>query len=385
MRPEITMSIKNLSKSHRLLIVIAISSAFFLAEIAVGFYTRALVLVADAFHYLTDLIGYIVAFVALKVSERRDAPKVLPFGWQRATLLGAFFNGVFLLGLGVSIFLQSIERFVSIERVQNPKLVLIIGCVGLALNLLSASFLHEHSHDEETATSLIDLRGRLTDISQHEAHRHERLTDQQHTSRGQGHDLGMLGILLHVMGDAANNVGVIIAAALMWQTQGPARFYADPAVSVGIALMIILSSLPLMKRSGSILMQSMPGGVDPDDVTNDLEAIPGVLAVHDLHIWLLNQQKAVASAHVMVSDEIVNSIDDFMQLANIINECFHAYGIHSATLQPETVPAAALRDPASAGEDISVADQVLRKRGAKHPICRIGCRTSVCRGSTCCD
>jgi len=118
---------------------------------SVGFYTRALVLVADAFHYVRAGISTagwgrltnhcsvnrprrircsvcrvqgaddsrlvpITSDVEYQVSERGDAPKVLPFGWQRATLLGAFFNGVFLLGLGVSILLQSIERFVSIER-----------------------------------------------------------------------------------------------------------------------------------------------------------------------------------------------------------------------------------------------------------------------------
>merc|ERR1712144_178224 len=136
-----------LSRSQRLLIIIGISFSFFVAEISVGFYTRSLALVADAFHYLNDLVGFIVALVALKAAERDDAPPSLSFGWQRATLLGAFFNGVFLLALGVSIFLQAIERFVSLQPVENPLLVMIIGCVGLTLNIISVIFLHEHHHD----------------------------------------------------------------------------------------------------------------------------------------------------------------------------------------------------------------------------------------------
>lgn len=106
----------HLEREHRLILVISISASFFLAEIAVGFYTRSLALVADAFHYLNDLVGFIVALVALKISQRSKHPKELSFGWQRAQLLGAFFNGVFLLSLGISIFLQSIDRFVSLER-----------------------------------------------------------------------------------------------------------------------------------------------------------------------------------------------------------------------------------------------------------------------------
>lgn len=194
-----------------------------------------------------------------------------------------------------------------------------------------------------------------------------------------------MGVLLHIMGDAANNIGVIIAAAVIWKTSYAARFYADPAASMGIAAMIMLSSLPLMKRSGSILMQSTPSGVDPDDVKHDLETLPGVLAIHDLHIWLLNQEKAVASAHVMINNETVKSIDDFMRLANTVNECFHAYGIHSATLQPEMVSIGAAQGSLSAGKNIDNADENLHKRVVMGPTCRVGCRTTICEGSTCCD
>jgi Co/Zn/Cd efflux system component len=76
-------------------------------------------------------------------NKRKD----FSFGWQRAQLLSAFFNGVFLFALGISIFLQSIERFISLKKVKNPKLVLIMSCVGFGLNIISMIFLHEHDHD----------------------------------------------------------------------------------------------------------------------------------------------------------------------------------------------------------------------------------------------
>ncbi len=83
----------------------------------------------------------------------------------------------------------------------------------------------------------------------------------------------MMGVLIHVIGDAFNNVGVIVAALVIWLTSSEARFYADPGISMGIALMILVTSIPVVKNSGKILMQSAPKGVDMDDVKHDLEKV----------------------------------------------------------------------------------------------------------------
>ncbi|KAI1760767.1 cation efflux protein [Hypoxylon sp. FL1150] len=361
-----------LSSKQKLCAIISISFAFFVAEIVVAFLTKSLALLADAFHYMNDLIGFIVALVAILISERAESPQNFSFGWARAQLLGAFFNGVFLLALGVSIFLQSIERFISIERIENPKLVLIMGCVGLTLNIISATLLHEHhghdhghghghghGHNHSHAEDISHAEGHnhtrdchdhshvnieagrqataslsdqddvpLTPISAHAEHRHHTIT----TLRSPGRDLGMMGVLIHVIGDAFNNIGVIVAALVIWLTSSEARFYADPGISMGIALMILLTSIPLVKNSGKILMQSAPKDVDMEDVKHDLEKIPGIESVHELHIWRLDQKKAIATAHVVVSN---NEMTDFMTRARTVGECLHAYGIHSATLQPE--------------------------------------------------
>ncbi|KAJ5631600.1 uncharacterized protein N7484_011700 [Penicillium longicatenatum] len=346
------------SRSTRLYVVIAISTCFFLGEISVGFYTHSLALIADAFHYLNDLVGFIIALVALKVSENGGSPTGFSFGWQRAQLLGAFFNGVLLFALGISIFLQSIERFIALQRIEDPKLVLIIGCIGLGLNIISVLFLHEHGHDHghdhgPTAIEVEDGLSPISDddqdsISKHHEHKHvhpekpntvsANFHDHGHShDHGHGHDhgdLGMMGVLIHVLCDAANNLGVIAAALVIWLAKYDGRYYADPGVSMGIAFMIIFSSMPLIRRSGLILLESAPVGLDLSDVQHDLEKVPGVHSVHELHIWRLNQQKTLASVHVVVSDP---SVSNFLKTAKTINECFHAYGIHSATLQPEAL------------------------------------------------
>ena len=88
-----------------------------------------------------------------------------------------------------------------------------------------------------------------------------------------GRDLGMLGVLIHVVGDAINNVGVIIAALIIWRADGHTRYYADPAVGVFIAIMILLTAIPLTRSSGSILLQIAPPGVSMDDVKQDIQKV----------------------------------------------------------------------------------------------------------------
>ncbi|KAL2175613.1 cation efflux protein [Thermothelomyces heterothallicus CBS 202.75] len=349
-----------LSDKQRVSAAIVISSAFLIAELGVAFRTGSLALMADAFHYFNDLVGFVATLTSITISEKIKHRQNLSFGWQRARVLGAFFSGSFLLAFGVSILLQSVERFISLEEVSNVKLMLIVGCVGLGANVVTAAFLYDRAQSEGRADAV--------PVDSHAGHRHVRRSFKE-----SGRDLGMLGALLHVLGDALNNLGVIVAAAVIWFAPSPGRFYADPAVGMGISLMIILSAVPLVRRSGEILLQSAPAGVSLGDISHDLEKIPGIVAVHELHVWRLNQNKAVASAHVVVSDPDVAS---FMARARTIRECLHAYGIHSTTLQPELLLVPPSSPPPPDGPVVAVAEP---------PVCQIACGEGVCGHLMCCD
>jgi len=329
----------------------------------VGLYTKSLALVADAFHYLSDLVGFVVTLVAIHMSERKNAPPELSFGWARATLLGAFFNGVFLLGLGLSILLQSIERFVDIKEVQSPGIVLVVGSVGLVLNLISGIFLHEHSmahshaHTNNEEPSLRDLP----------------IPAQHSTRQSSSHkrmDLGMLAALVHVIGDAFNNIGVIVSALVIWRTHSPKRFYIDPAISLYIAFMILGTAIPVTKRSGAILLNSSPPGINLAHVKKDLEDIPGVLGVHELHIWQLNEEKAIASAHIVLEQK---GLRGFMDKAKTVSKYLHAHEIHSVTLQPELMP----------GDDEAEGDAVTSESRENVSKCKLTCGV-LCEPWMCC-
>ncbi|KAF2789246.1 zinc/cadmium resistance protein-like protein [Melanomma pulvis-pyrius CBS 109.77] len=135
-----------LSKSNRILILLAIDSAFFLLEIVVGYAVHSLALVADSFHMLNDVLSLCVGLWAVKVANQKTNSKTYTYGWQRAETLGALVNGVFLVALCLSIFLEAIQRFVEPQQVSNPKLVLIVGCFGLASNILGLFLFHDHGH-----------------------------------------------------------------------------------------------------------------------------------------------------------------------------------------------------------------------------------------------
>ncbi|RGP59692.1 zinc/cadmium resistance protein [Fusarium sporotrichioides] len=341
-----------ISKKQRLILTICISFSFFAAELSVGFYTHSIALIADAFHYLSDVIGIVVALVALVLQDRaKPAPQQSTYGWQRATILGAFFNGVFLLALAISILVQAVERFVSITRD--------VGSAGLALNILVLSFLHEHDHGHDhhghgQHNHCDGQQHHDTDLTTHDTNSvcEAPLTsatgshhEHRHVSvviKSPGRDLGTLGVFIHVLGDAINNIGVIIAAVIIWKVEGNGRYYADSAVGVLISLMILGSAIPLVKNSGAILLQTAPRGINLDDIKHDIEKvmadvtrrITGIESVHELHIWRLDQRKSIASAHIVVDDR---TLEGFADKAKIIMECLHAYGVHSATLQPELV------------------------------------------------
>ncbi|KAK1635003.1 cation efflux protein [Colletotrichum phormii] len=343
-----------INKKQRLVATIAISGGFFIAELVIGYRTKSLALIADAFHYMNDLIGFAVALIAVIVSERRSPPpKSLTFGWKRAQILGAFFNGVFLLALGVSILLQAFERFTQLPHVEDPVLVLIMGCIGLGLNVIVLSFLHamcNESNPKNTETHHHEhIQERHPDEESREPPSHSppppsdpntssnpepkpSLPSAKH-HHTRPRDLNMLGVLLHVLTDALNNLSVIVAALIIWKSSSNARFYADPGVGVFIALTIMLSAWPLCRRAGEVLMESAPAGVDVNFVRGEILEVPGVLDIKDLLVWQLDQTTTLATAHITITGD---SIDNFASTADAIVARLQQYGIRSVALQPTT-------------------------------------------------
>ncbi|KAH1273131.1 hypothetical protein KXW98_003287 [Aspergillus fumigatus] len=140
----------------------------------------------------------------------------------------------------------------------------------------------------------------------------------------------MLGVLLHVIGDAVNNLGVMIAALVIWFTEYEGRYYADPGASLWIGVIIILSSLPLLRKAGSILLGCTPSGIDLNDLRSDLEKIQGVLSIHEINVWHISQHKSLAVIGVLLTDQ---QVPGSTKVISMVNECCQKYGIQSVALR----------------------------------------------------
>jgi zinc transporter 1 len=176
------------------------------------------------------------------------------------------------------------------------------------------------------------------DSSVHVGHNH---TLPKKDSKGGGHghshgDMGMNAMVLHVIGDALGNIGVIITALIIWLTDLPGKYYADPAVSLFITAIILNTSIPLTRATSKVLLQATPEHISVPEIREDIEALPGVVSCHHIHVWQLSDTKVVASMHLQVSFPIdSHSGEKYMELAKRARKCLHGFGIHSATIQPE--------------------------------------------------
>ncbi|GAA5942234.1 hypothetical protein JCM1841_002078 [Sporobolomyces salmonicolor] len=472
----------NKRRAFKLKLLLAIDTAFLFLELGVGTVVGSLALVADSFHMLNDVCSLIVALQALKLAENSSASSKLSYGWQRAEVLGALINGVFLLALCFSIGMEAIARFINYTEVTNPKLIVAVGAAGLASNIIGLFLFHDHGghshgggggghghshggghakapsshthapphadqepsdrtpllsspsagpaararsssaspssstaveHDDDASSSGAEAEDSIEDElfvhpgelranvlkKAHDAgygatvglsaggdtesvlgHEHE-----GHGGRGEaGHEgsMNMKGVFLHVLGDALGNVGVIAAGLFIWLTDYEWRMYTDPGISLVITIIIFSSALPLVKSASFVLLQGVPSSVPLERLRSSIAAVPGVINVHDLHVWSLSESKIVASVHIMVKGP------DLVTVSREIKRRFHRFGIHSSTIQPEIVASSAADAPASSVSGgtgsshisaIAAAEIGLEQEG-----CPVLCVDDSCADNSCC-
>lgn len=331
-------------KKCRLVSMFSLTTIFFLVEIIVGYITNSMALVADSFHMLSDIAALLIAFLSVRMAPKSWSKNT--FGWARAEVLGALVNAVFLVALCFSITVEALKRFYEPEEIHNPQLILIVGGVGLAVNLVGLVLFHEHgsshghSHglSRSTHSHLTDLADREEKDEMSEIVYSGKETAAPAKAHAHGHSHGsgnmnMRGVFLHVMADALGSVVVIISAIVMWKTDWEYKLYVDPGLSLCMVLLILRSVWPLLIDSALILLQTVPTHIQVDTLQRKLmEKVDGILAVHEFHVWQLAGDRIIASAHIRCLN-----LAEYMEVAEKVKEFFHNEGIHSTTIQPEFV------------------------------------------------
>lgn len=346
-----------LDKDSIKLIMMVLVGIFFLAELIFGIVGKSLALVSDSFHMLSDGISLIVGFVAIRLAKKKRSSK-LSYGWVRAEILGGLMNGVFLLCVAFFIILEAIQRFVEPVDIDKPIMVLVVGFMGLVVNIIgmiifSGHHHHGPGHDHDHGHGHSHSHGSHS----HGAHdHHDHHHDEEEGGGGHVHEqavaaagasqkkkrhvnLNLAGVFLHILGDFLGSIGVMITGTiiLLFGSNGlikqwPWVVYLDPIVSLILSIIIMSSTLPLVKNCTKILLQSVPDNINFQKIETELKDIDGIVDVHEFHIWQLINSKYIASLHVVVTKK-----QDFMKLANKIKKVLHKHGVHSSTIQPEFV------------------------------------------------
>jgi cobalt-zinc-cadmium efflux system protein len=269
-------------------LALAITAVVLLAEVAGGLLSGSLALLADAAHMATDAAGLGLALWAASLA-RRSPTRERTFGFRRAEVLAALANGVVLGAASIYVVVEAIGRIGAPPPVEG-RLMLAVSTLGLVANLTAAAIL----------------------------------------ARGGSRSLNVRGALLHVLGDALGSVGAIAAAgailAFGWS-------WADPAIAIAIAGLILLSAWRLVRESLDVLMEATPEHVDLDALVTAMRAVPGVVDMHDLHVWTLTSGFYALSAHV----DVVADADGHAVLHILSDLASNRFGVAHTTFQLERV------------------------------------------------
>ncbi|MBU2642375.1 MAG: cation diffusion facilitator family transporter [Gammaproteobacteria bacterium] len=275
-----------------LLIALLLTLSFAFVEVIAGWWSGSLALMSDAAHMVTDASSLGLAAGAAWLARR--PPSLLhSYGLVRAEILAALINSLAMLVLIGFIVFEAIQRFSAPQPIAGGTVV-VVAVIGLVVNLVVAWILH---------------RGEQT--------------------------LNSRAALLHVLGDALGSVAAITAGAVILVTGWTP---IDPLLSLFVALLISVSAIRLLREAVHVLMEGVPLTIKLDTVGHDLAMLPGVLRVHDLHVWTLSSGTLALSAHL----EVQNLADWPALLACARQTLESRHGIRHVTLQPESLVAAPL-------------------------------------------
>lgn len=274
-------------KGVKLLFVITLNFVITGAQILGGLVSGSLALISDALHNFSDAIAVIISYIALRVS-RRNGDAVKTFGYKRATILAALLNSSVLIVIAFFLIREAVERLAN-PRAIDGSTVIWVALVGLVADFISVLLLRRNA-------------------------------------RG---DINLKASYLHMLSDTLSSVGVLTGGILIRFFQ---VYWVDPVLTFLIAAYVLVQSYRIVKKAVAILMQSVPDGVNIEEIRRQLEALDEVEDIHHVHVWSLDEQSIHFEAHANVCDMAVR---DTAALTDRINEILKEFHITHSTIQYE--------------------------------------------------
>ncbi len=271
---------------RRLYIVFILSLSIGVLEVIGGILSNSIALISDSIHVFTDSIAIALTIFAFRLTLKPHTIK-LTYGYHRVEILAAFVHGIILLIIAGYIIIESYNRFLTIQTI-NINSLLTIASIGLIANLVMLILLNREKQN-----------------------------------------LNVKGAFLHILSDTLSSIGVIIAGILIYYTNLP---IIDPIVAIIISILIIRSTIVLLKESTHILLEGVPKEIDLKELEYDIMKIEGVSSIHDLHLWCITKDMLALSAHVVVKDQMISNSNIIISK---IREGMLKYGISHVTIQIE--------------------------------------------------
>lgn len=300
---------QNQGVEKRFILSIAITVIILIAEVVGGLWTHSLALLSDSAHVFMDIFALGLSYLALRLSALPPDERHT-YGYHRLEVLSALANGLTLGVIAIGIFIEAYRRFLSPEPIKSTEMM-IIAVIGLVANLAVAFVLggHDHPHEDDQPCE----------------------KDQPEPVKP-GRDLNVESAFLHVLGDAISSVGVILAALIIWRTGWQV---VDPIMSAVIGVIIMVSSVRVLKSSLHILVEGTPDGLSVRKISDAIQAIPGVIGIHDLHVWNICSGHVALSAHVVLTEAASHASESTM---TALKTCISShFGIDHTTIQFECV------------------------------------------------
>lgn len=270
---------------------IALNLGFVVVEVVYGVLSHSMALAADAGHNLSDVLGLVLAWGATALARRRPT-KRRTYGLRGTTIMASLVNGLVLLVVTGGIAAEALRRFWDPAPVAGTT-VIVVASIGVLVNGVSAALF---------------LSGRKD-------------------------DLNVRGAFLHLAADAAVSLGVALGGVLLLVTS---QRWLDPLMSLVICVVILASTWGLLRSSFNLALAAVPEGIDPDEVRAYLTGLPGVLAVHDLHIWAMSTTETALTAHLVMKAPCSASF--LVDAEGVLHERFHI-GHSTLQLEPPEPPA----------------------------------------------